>query len=53
MDLPNDDSVGEYDQDEDPVYDFCPKCGREYDDIDYEYQICHYCNHARSNFIMQ
>jgi hypothetical protein len=23
----------------------CPKCHREYDEIDYEYQICHYCNY--------
>lgn len=22
----------------------CPKCGHEYDEIDYEYQICHHCN---------
>lgn len=21
----------------------CPNCGREYDEIDYEYQICHLC----------
>jgi len=21
----------------------CPNCGHEYDEIDYEYQICHYC----------
>lgn len=21
----------------------CPNCGREYDEIDYEYQICHHC----------
>ncbi len=23
--------------------EFCPACGREYDEIDHEYQICHYC----------
>jgi len=21
----------------------CPKCGRDYDDADYDFQICHYC----------
>lgn len=24
----------------------CPKCGREYDEIDYEYQICHLCKYS-------
>ena len=23
----------------------CPDCGREYDEIDYEYQICHHCKY--------
>lgn len=23
--------------------DFCPYCKEDYDEIDYEYQICHYC----------
>lgn len=27
------------------LHEFCPNCGAEYDEIDYEYQICHYCNH--------
>ena len=27
----------------DAGYEFCPKCGRDYDEIDYEYQICHRC----------
>ena len=22
----------------------CPNCGISYDDIDYEYQICHHCH---------
>lgn len=36
----------DYDDDEyGPEHEFCPNCGREYDDIDYEYQICHRCNH--------
>lgn len=25
--------------------DACPKCGVEYDEIDKEYQICHYCKY--------
>ena len=40
--------------DEDDVFlasDFCPKCGKDYDEIDYEYQICHHCkfNNNKSN----
>ena len=23
----------------------CPNCHKEYDEIDYEYQICHLCNY--------
>ncbi len=35
-----------HDEDEDYFYhDTCPNCGREYDAIDMEYQICHYCKH--------
>lgn len=26
-------------------FDSCPACNREYDEIDYEYQICSYCKH--------
>lgn len=29
--------------------DYCPNCGTAYDDIDYEYQICHYCKHNNNN----
>lgn|SRR5574340_45679 len=25
------------------IYEFCPNCGREYDEIDIDYQICHRC----------
>lgn len=25
------------------LYTTCPYCNREYDEIDYEYQICHFC----------
>ena len=32
------------DEDEEIILDEnCPCCGREYDEIDYEYQICHFC----------
>ena len=25
------------------LLEYCPNCGRQYDDIDFEYQICHIC----------
>jgi len=31
------------DEDEPRGDDTCPNCGEPYDEIDYEYQICHYC----------
>lgn len=31
------------DEDENSLNDNCPCCGYEYDEIDYEYQICHRC----------
>jgi len=31
--------------DENGGYKSCPACGREYDEIDYEYQICHHCKY--------
>ena len=34
------------DPDEEDVLDEnCPVCGHEYDEIDYDYQICHRCHH--------
>lgn len=31
-------------EDDEQVGDlYCPNCGHEYDEIDYEYQICHIC----------
>lgn len=33
------------DEEETDGDDNCPSCGQEYDEIDYEYQICQYCNH--------
>jgi hypothetical protein len=32
-----------YNTDEPVMDDICPSCGNEYDEIDYEYQICHLC----------
>jgi hypothetical protein len=37
---PEDPSFDDFDEE---GYQFCPHCGREYDEIDFEYQICHYC----------
>ena len=28
--------------------DTCPNCHMEYDEIDYEYQICHICGYDNS-----
>jgi len=38
------------DEDDDEVIldENCPNCGREYDEIDYEYQICHICDHINN-----
>lgn len=34
------------DEDDEPILpDYCPVCGFEYDDIDFEYQICSVCGH--------
>lgn len=35
-----------YDEDE-GMNTHCPDCGREYDEIDYEYQICTPCKKGR------
>lgn len=38
----------EYDEDFDSMErlkENCPNCHREYDEIDYEYQICHLCKY--------
>lgn len=31
-------------EDEDEIID-CPNCGREYDDADADFLICHHCGH--------
>ena len=33
------------DDDDSDLDDSCPHCGREYDEIDYEYQMCHFCKY--------
>ena len=33
------------DEGEIPMDTNCPKCNRTYDEIDYDYQICHYCKY--------
>ncbi len=35
-------------EDEETMPQCCPNCGREYDDIDYEFQICHICGFDNS-----
>lgn len=38
---------GNYEDDntENGFYESCPKCGREYDHIDFDFQLCSYCGH--------
>lgn len=39
-----DNSEDDFFDDDEPLLDTsCPFCGKEYDEIDYEYQICHIC----------
>lgn len=33
--------------------DNCPKCGEEYDEVDFEYQICHKCRHNNNGLDMK
>ena len=35
--------------DEESAYTDCPKCGRTYDEIDYEYQCCSKCGWDAEN----
>lgn len=32
-------------EEESEMLDNCPNCGEEYDEIDHEYQICHFCGY--------
>ncbi|MGZ8505706.1 MAG: hypothetical protein ACXWW0_00245 [Bacteroidia bacterium] len=42
-----DPDFGFWDDDDELVSDLdCPNCGRAYDDVDFEYQICHRCDHV-------
>ena len=43
------DAFNEDDNDNSKLYDQYPKCYRDYDEIDYEYQICHYCGWDSEN----
>lgn len=36
------------DDDDDGLDDNCPRCHREYDAIDREYQVCHICGHINN-----
>ena len=40
-----DDYLFNDDSDEELFDSNCPCCGEEYDEIDYEYQICHMCKY--------
>lgn len=40
--------AGDDDDETDGIDDVCPKCHREYDEIDREYQICHHCAHVNN-----
>jgi len=37
------------DEEESNMDEFCPSCHREYDEIDYEYQICTRCGFVNDN----
>lgn len=41
--LPEPDFESEYLDDYEGMLENCPCCGREYDDIDFDYQICSLC----------
>jgi len=33
---------------ENSLLEYCPNCGELYDDIDFDYQICHFCKFDNS-----
>ena len=44
----NDHDISDFDYDdveETQMDDSCQKCHREYDDADYDFQICHWCGY--------
>ena len=41
--------VSEDENGEEAAYHDCPKCGRSYDEIDYEYQSCSKCGWDEEN----
>ncbi len=44
LSAPEDPIDDDYDENE-FVDEICPACGRDYDQVDMEYQICHHCKH--------
>lgn len=42
-----------FEQEENDGDDSCPKCGREYDEVDHEYQICHHCRFNNNGLDMR
>jgi len=31
------------------LFDTCPNCSVDYDEVDHEFQICHHCGFSRNN----
>lgn len=48
-DLTEPDFEKEYLEDYEGPLENCPSCGREYDDIDFDYQICSHCKYDSEN----
>ena len=38
-----DDDYMDYEVNQEPEHEYCPKCGRYYDHIDFDYQSCSKC----------
>lgn len=47
--IPEDEEWDDDAYENDGLVDVCPNCGEPYDEIDHEYQICHFCNYAATN----
>ncbi|HLN56105.1 MAG TPA: hypothetical protein VK207_08935 [Bacteroidales bacterium] len=43
------DYFDDYEGCESKMFDTCPKCYRPYDEIDYEFQLCHFCGWDSEN----
>jgi len=44
----DDTNFEEEEEEEVGVWHDCPNCGHPFDEIDFEYQICHFCKHDAS-----